>query len=86
MILLVYRIKRGVTLMSAYISTMNKSQNSNRAANEEDANRQRMPDPENPLVEKFDEADPLHDRSPAGDSGPEDAEKKKGPAPQSMTY
>ena len=65
---------------------MDKSKNVRKPDENENVRRNQVPDPENPLVERFDEADPLNDRTPAGDSGPEDAEKKKGPAPGSMTF
>ena len=65
---------------------MDKSKNTRNTQDKENVRGQQTPDPENPMVERFDEADPLNDREPAGDSGPEDAEKKKGPAPGSMTF
>ena len=65
---------------------MGKSKNVRKAEDNKNPRSQQLPDSENPLVERFDEADPLNDRTPTGDSGPEDAEKKKGPAPGSMTF
>jgi hypothetical protein len=66
---------------------MDKSEKDIRpTADNQQIRQPRVPDEENPLLEKFDEADPVNDRTPAGDSGPEDAEKKKGPAPGSMTF
>lgn len=65
---------------------MDKSKNVRKTPEKEEVHQQHTPDPANPLVERFDEADPLNDRTPAGDRGPEDAEKKKGPAPGSMTF
>ena len=41
---------------------------------------------DNPLSERFDEGDPLHDRTPTGDAGPEENNEKKGPAPESKTF
>ena len=65
---------------------MDKSKNTRNQENKELVRGKQVPDEQNPMVEHFDEADPLNDRTPAGDSGPEDAEKKKGPAPGSMTF
>jgi hypothetical protein len=86
LILLISRDQKRRNLNEANIIIMNNARKNNRSDNEEEVKRQRMPDPQNPMVEKMDEADPLQDRSPAGDSGPEDAEKKKGPAPESTTF
>jgi len=44
------------------------------------------PSEENVLAERFDEADPLHDRTPSGDSGPEDEEKTKGLTDSQASY
>lgn len=41
---------------------------------------------ENPLVAKSDEADPLNDRTPAGDMGPEDHENKRGSTKDEASY
>jgi hypothetical protein len=79
-------MKDPVTLLSAKNAYMDKSKNVRKSKESEDLTGERIPDPGNPLVERFDEADPLNDRAPSGDSGPEDAEKKKGPAPGSMTF
>ncbi len=65
---------------------MDKSKSVRKPHDNENVRTKQVPDPENPMVERFDEADPLNDRTPSGDSGPEDAEKKKGPAPGSMTF
>lgn len=42
-----------------------------------------LPSEQNPSIESFDEADPLHDRTPIGDAGPEDIENTKGFADES---
>ena len=65
---------------------MDKSKNTRESQDNEKVRSKQDPDPQNPMVERFDEADPLNDRTPSGDSGPEDAEKKKGPAPGSTTF
>ncbi|HUR10666.1 MAG TPA: hypothetical protein VM012_04825 [Flavitalea sp.] len=65
---------------------MNKSKQPGRS--EKDLNEadkvKAIPSELNPFVERFDEGDPLHDRTPAGDSGPEDADENNGPASDSQ--